>query len=331
MSLSKYSNSFSSDKIFHKKLLFNILQKRQNKEQGFTLIELLVAMVILTIVVGMTGAGLVFVISTNTKSDIQITQQSNLRRAADFISDEIKAASVVALVSTATATTDPTWKLNLNPQPTYTSTGTALYLEIPAPATTTPVLPATSTTTITLNNHGLASGNAIKFSGTNLPTGINTTTTYYVTSDPDPTKITTNTFEVINGGTSISFTATPQNFAVRRLVMYYAALSITTNWKGFTSLYRSTGSCPATGVADTNTSKANNCLVMVDSLVALPTTPSATVSPVSPFFPSLTTDNKQVTLFLNGRLCTPATMLNNCASPETTNQTMQAVSRATLR
>ena len=59
MSLSKYSNSFRSNKLFYKKLLFNILQKRQNKEQGFTLIELLVSMVILTIVVGMTGTGLI--------------------------------------------------------------------------------------------------------------------------------------------------------------------------------------------------------------------------------------------------------------------------------
>jgi prepilin-type N-terminal cleavage/methylation domain-containing protein len=325
MSLSKYSNSFSSDKIFRKKLLFNILQKLQNKEQGFTLIELLVAMAILTIVVGITGTGLLFIISTNTKSDIQITQQANLRRTADFISDEVKAASVVALVSTATATTDPTWKLNLNPQPTYTSTGTALYLEIPTTATT-------SATTITINNHGLAPGNAVKFSGTNVASvstpSIDTTTTYYVTSDT--TKITTNTFEVIKAdGTSISFTATAQNFAIRRLVMYYAALSNTANWKGFTSLYRSTGNCPATATTpENNTSKFINCLVVVDSLFALPANPSATLSP---FFPSLTTDNKQVTLSLNGRLCTPATMENNCSSPATTSQTIQAVSRATLR
>ncbi|MCY7333090.1 MAG: prepilin-type N-terminal cleavage/methylation domain-containing protein [Pseudanabaena sp. CAN_BIN31] len=352
MSLSKYSNSFSSDKIFHKKLLFNILQKRQNKEQGFTLIELLVAMAILTIVVGMTGTGLLFIISTNTKSDIQITQQANLRRAADFISDEIKAASVVSTTApnpvwiTGGFTTTGTTTTGINPVGTDPSA--KLYLEIPIPIEPFPPSTSiTSSTTLTIKNHGLTKGNAIKFSGTGLPSGINTTETYYIKTLP--TANPNNTFTVVkvdplsSTATDISFTvpATPlttpvtpppiPSFAIRRLVMYYTAKLTTadeTKWKGPNVLYRATGNCTSSNLT-TYTSDAINCLVMVDSLI-LPTTSPIITSPFT-----VTTTPSPNTLTINGQICTPASMLNTCPSPsptpDLTSVTVQAVSRATLK
>ena len=236
MSLSKYSNSFRSSKIFYKKLLFNILQKRQNKEQGFTLIELLVSMVILTIVVGMTGTGLVFIMSTNTKSDQQITQQANLRRAADFIADEIKSASVVL-------PTDPT--VVTVPPNTVFLPASSLYLEIPVP-----VESGTTAPTLKVTNHGLSVGDLVRFSGTNLSTAGLTSknTTHSVISTPDK-----DTFRV-----SATITAIPTDLTVRRLVGYSTATP-ELNWKGPRVLYRATG-------AGTCNATSANCQVVIDSL-----------------------------------------------------------------
>ena len=284
--------------ILYKKLLTQSLQTQQHKERGFTLIELLVAMVILTIVVGMTGTGLVFIMSTNTKSDQQITQQANLRRAADFIADEIKSASVVSASDTSGGVL-PT---------------SLLYLEIP-------VLVELDDITITnallkppnikVPNHGLLVGDAVRFSGTNLSTvGItNNTTTYYVISR------TTNTFQVsaTSGASSTTIpTAIPQNFAVRRLVGYSIAIRIDTDpWKGPNFLYRATGSdaCSAT---------SPNCQVVIDSLTS---------------FSADLTKAPQITIDLNGQLCTPALMANTCSTPalELSKVSITALARATLK
>jgi prepilin-type N-terminal cleavage/methylation domain-containing protein len=332
----KISTNLESQSPLHSKLLLQILQKTQikpqingnSKESGFTLIELLVGMAITTIVVLGAGAALLFILTTNAKSDVQITQQSNIRRAADFISDEIKAASVVT-------TTDPEWiggkgmtpvtsstTIGINPvgliiNPVGTSpTQAQLFLEIPMP-----VVDNVVSNVITITNHGLIKGNAVRLSGNNLPSlspALDNTTTYYVN------RLTDNTFSLVKSDNSaLTISTTPQNFAVRRLVAYYTTslrLIDEDKWKGPRALYRATGNCNASS-STTYTSDANNCLVMLDSLTASPFTVNTSTSPN--------------TLTINGQLCTPATMLNTCPSPSPTpaltSVTVQAVSRATLK
>ncbi len=299
----KPSVTFRPNSILYTNLFSNSAQ-RQHEEKGFTLIELLVGMVITMIVVGMAGTGLVFLMSTNTRSDGEVSQQANLRRASDFIADEIKAASVVT-------TTDPIWitgGFTTGINPVGTSPSAALYLEIPMP-----VESVTSSTTLTVKNHGLLKGNAIRFSGTSLPSGMTNQITYYVKTTPD-----VNTFTAVtSAGVDVAFATTPQNFAVRRLVVYYTAIPNTTQWKAPQALYRATGNCTASS-STTYTSDAINCLVMVDSLAA-----------TSPFTVAIV--DKQATLNFNGQLCTPPSMANTCTSPATTSVSMNAISRATLK
>jgi len=280
-----------------------ILPKSQSSQLGFTLTELLVGMVITTIVVGMAGTGLIYMMSSNTKSDAQITQQTNLRRAADFVADEVKTASVLT-------TTDPVWitgGFTTGINPVGTSPSPVLYLEIPMP------IENVASNVLTVQNHGLAKGNAVRFSGSSFPSGMTNTTTYYVKTTPDA-----NTFTVVtSAGTDVSFSTIPQNFAVRRLVVYYTAIPDATKWKAPMALYRATGNCTASG-STTYTSDAINCLVMVDSL--------ATTSAFSAIISS-----KQATLNFNGQLCTPSSMANTCTSPTQTSVSINAVARATLQ
>lgn len=313
MSLHKSLDRQTKKILLYKHLLSEISQNNKLKESGFTLIELLVAMVILTIVVALTGTGLVFVMSKNLQSDSEVTQQSNLRRALDFIGDEVKSSSVLYTTTTpstpaSTTPPGPGWTL----LPTASS-ASALYLEIPT--LVDGVTPSTST--ITIANHGFVKGNAVKLSGI-LPAGMDTTTTYYIGSAlTDPI----NTFQIIKSdGNALTFSALPTNFAVRRLVLYYVdANSPNTNiWKGERVLYRSTGNC----AASSNTSETTNCLVMVDSL-----------SSTLPFVPTITGAN-QVSLSINGYLCTPTGMTNTQTSSNkctTNNASVTAIARATLR
>ena len=324
MSLHKSRNIQPSKILLYKHLLSKISQNLKTKQSGFTLIELLVSMVILTVVVGMTGTGLVFVMSKNTSSDGEITQQANLRRALDFIGDEIKSASVVS-------TTSPGW--TLTPALTSPAPTNILYLEIPTPVDTVALA------TLTVPNHGLVQGNAVKISGKTMPSGgiwptglitttnskgavvVDTTVPYYISTTS------TDTLRLITGsGTTITFSTTvfPQDFAIRRLVFYYPAAN-PTGWKGEQVLYRATGNC----ATNSTTADPSNCLVMVDSLVAQPTTPSASTAP---FFPSIVA-GLPPTISLNGKLCNPPTLENSCATTENNkvSVSLTAIPRATLQ
>ncbi len=290
--------------ILYKKLLVQSLKIKQHRERGFTLIELLAAMAILTIVVGLTGTGLVFIISTNTKSDRQITQQANLRRAADFVADEIKSASFVSNIGVDLPTTPPLPSPPPSPPP-----ASFLYLEIPVPvesgtATTTAPLALT----LTVTNHGLSVGDTVRFSGTNLSTvGItNNKATYSVSS------ITKDTFKVVPTSTP-STTAIPGDLAVLRLVGYSIANTPGSTWVGPKVLYRATrsGACSPPSVPIPNA----NCQVVIDSLS------SFTAPVVAP----------RVTIDLNAQLCIPATPTNSCATPETSTISTISISRATLK
>lgn len=66
---------------------------------GFTLVELLVAMALTTIVVNVTGFGIVNIMSRNNKQEAETERRVNLNRALDFIADEIRMANRIDAAS----------------------------------------------------------------------------------------------------------------------------------------------------------------------------------------------------------------------------------------
>ena len=69
---------------------------------GFTLIELLVAMAITSMVVSITGFGLVTIMQRNSKEESETARRVELNRALDFIADEIRTANSVTPASSYT-------------------------------------------------------------------------------------------------------------------------------------------------------------------------------------------------------------------------------------
>ncbi|MBW4641192.1 MAG: prepilin-type N-terminal cleavage/methylation domain-containing protein [Gloeocapsa sp. UFS-A4-WI-NPMV-4B04] len=78
----------------------------QKSSAGFTLIELLVAMALTTIVIGITGSGLVAITGKNQKAEAETIRRTELNRALDFISDDIRQSNL-ASNSTPLGWTDP--------------------------------------------------------------------------------------------------------------------------------------------------------------------------------------------------------------------------------
>lgn len=71
-------------------------EKNQNPNTGFTLIELLIATSITTIVVSITGFGLITIVQNNSKAEAETLRRIELNRALDFIADEVKMAKSIA-------------------------------------------------------------------------------------------------------------------------------------------------------------------------------------------------------------------------------------------
>lgn len=86
------------------KKLLKILKTR-NSSAGFTLIELLVAASITTIVVGLTGTGMVSITQNNKKAKAETERRVELNRALDFIADEIRQAKPIATDASANLAT----------------------------------------------------------------------------------------------------------------------------------------------------------------------------------------------------------------------------------
>jgi len=111
----------------------------RSSSAGFTLIELLVAMLLTTIVVGLTGSGLVAIMDNNKKAEAKTQRRIELSRAFDFIMDEIRTARRInTTTNTTTTASDAVTASNtaLAFDPTLGSTGTiVLYLEIPITGT----------------------------------------------------------------------------------------------------------------------------------------------------------------------------------------------------
>lgn len=74
----------------------------QSLSAGFTLIELLVAMSLTLIVTSISGFGLVAMMSNNNKAEARIQRRTEINRALDFISDEVRMAR---RVNSTTSTT----------------------------------------------------------------------------------------------------------------------------------------------------------------------------------------------------------------------------------
>lgn len=83
------------------KIYLKVFNSRQSSG-GFTLIELLVAMAITSIVVSITGFGLVTIMERNGKTESETARRVELNRALDFIADDIKMANKVEAASSYT-------------------------------------------------------------------------------------------------------------------------------------------------------------------------------------------------------------------------------------
>jgi prepilin-type N-terminal cleavage/methylation domain-containing protein len=77
-------------KFINKKYLRNNDRLELLCQRGFTLIELLVALVITTIVIGLTGSGLYALMNANQRSQTETTDRLELEQALAFMTDEIK-------------------------------------------------------------------------------------------------------------------------------------------------------------------------------------------------------------------------------------------------
>lgn len=85
------------------KKYLNLLKKTANS--GFTLVELIVASMLTIFVVGGAGYGVFIMTRENVASNAATDTQYNLNRAAEFISDEIKAASAISVSSSSVTVT----------------------------------------------------------------------------------------------------------------------------------------------------------------------------------------------------------------------------------
>jgi len=227
----------------------------QKTSAGFTLIELLVAMSITTIVVGLAGSGLVTIMDANNKGEAETQRRTNLNRALDFISDEVRMASSVSDSSVTAPTWSSGWSLG------GVSPSAKIYVQIPLSADSIDG----SADTINISNHGFSAGNAVMFTGSGVTTAnLSANTVYYVTTDP-----TANTFKVsaslsnANNGTAINLNSPIiGSLTANRLLIYYIREN-TSTWLPPNTINRSAGPC-----STTPNYAESNCPALVDSIAA---------------------------------------------------------------
>lgn len=229
----------------------------QKTSNGFTLIELLVAMSITMIVVSLSGFGLVTIMSANNKGEADTQRRTNLNRALDFISDEVRTASIV----TSTA---PGWASS------WTLGGgvpsAKLYVQIPLKE----VDNMTAVGSITVNNHGFSNGNAVMFTGSGImPTGLLKNQIYYVR---DKTANTFNVSLAVDTAAIPLTTSSSGSLTVNQLLIYYIRTN-TPTWLPPNTINRSAGPC-----STTPNYAESNCPALVDSIAANGFTASVTSS-----------------------------------------------------
>ncbi len=213
----------------------------QSRTAGFTLIELLVAMSISVILVSITGFGLVAMMTKNSKAEGEILRRTELNRALDFITDEVRMANNVN-----DSTLAPAWAWK--DLGSVGSPSAILYLQIPWLVVSMP-----AGNSIPVKNNGLDNGNAVMFTGSGtMPTGLSINQIYYVR---DATKDTFNTSLTLNG-IPIPLTSSSSGFLIlNKLIIYYIRDNPNT-WLGPKTIYRSTGDC----------STSSNCDLLIDSI-----------------------------------------------------------------
>lgn len=81
------------------------LLKKPKSSAGFTLIELLVAMTITTIVIGITGWGVVAITQKSKEQKLETDRRVELNRALDFMADEVRQAKPITTDASANVST----------------------------------------------------------------------------------------------------------------------------------------------------------------------------------------------------------------------------------
>jgi prepilin-type N-terminal cleavage/methylation domain-containing protein len=108
----KKNRALQTNILFHLKADKNY-QSALRLNQGFTLVELLVAAALITIVVSITGVGIVAMLNKNVTADSEIERRTNLNRALDYIANEVRMSSNVSGTTTSSLPTGATGVLRL--------------------------------------------------------------------------------------------------------------------------------------------------------------------------------------------------------------------------
>lgn len=220
-----------------------LLNTRQSSA-GFTLIELLVAAAISTIVIGVSGFGLVTIMGANQKAEAETERRANLNRGLDFISDEVRTAINVSSTAPAWA-----WTGSLGGG----SPAAKLYVQIPLQVNS-----MAATGKVTVSNHEFTNVNAVMFTGTGTPALPLLKNVVYYVRDRDA-----NTFNVSAtlGGIAIPLVSNSTgSLTANRLVIYYIRTN-TSTWLPPKTVNRSAGPC-------TDPYAGSNCPALVDSIAA---------------------------------------------------------------
>lgn len=102
---------------------------RAKSDRGFTLLEILMAISLSSIVLLGIGTGLVFTLNSNKKAEAKTLQRTQLNRALDYISEDIRRARTVTVNNnnTPSVLTDDKLVLTYYPDPSVTTSNTITY------------------------------------------------------------------------------------------------------------------------------------------------------------------------------------------------------------
>jgi type II secretory pathway pseudopilin PulG len=268
----------------HSNFLVYFLKSQNRREDlGFTLNELLMSIAMSSVVLGAMGFGLVATMRSDIKTDNKTQQRTNVSRAIDFITEDIRMAS-------AAATTEPTWA----PASPWASgwlgsSGTPeakLYLQVPLAVDSMKADDDPATTGvdeadyINLPDHEFNDGNVVRFSGTGtIAGGLSKNTVYYVVNrDSDRFKVSTSP-----GGTAVDLTSDSSGSLVAEKLIIYYLRDNAAPWLQPKTVNRALGPC----------STASNCQVLIHSIK--PSNPDA-ACPDKGF--DVAVNNNEVTLTL---------------------------------
>lgn len=239
----------------------------QTTSAGFTLIELLVAMALTSIVLSLTGFGLVTIMQKNAKAQGETSRRTELNRALDFIADEVRMANSITTTAPIWATNNNTSDADSQPLDWINNLGLGspsakLYVQIPLNVENIDG----SADEIDIVKHEFDAGNAVTFTGSGVTTaGLSVGTVYYVTKQTPPKQ---DSFQVstslsdANSGTNIPLNVPLGSLTANRLLIYYIR-DHTHTWLPPHTINRSAGPC-----STTPNYTESNCPALVDSIAA---------------------------------------------------------------